>query len=852
MAAQKGSKSRSRSADRSDDQTSEALPNGAATEPRADLSQAVTGNHLGLSDRDLDLLRRPPAVRSSDDQAAAGSSPSDGLVERFDALIDGQGEILQLVARGEATGPVLARVALLVERLLPTAACAVQLVRAEDATLYYAAAPSLPTPYLEATGNLPIALGAHPCSEAASGGEPLAIADLGADSVDRHLRDLALGQGLLSMSCHPILSPTGQTLGLLTLYFREPHEISLEEQRIVHSMAAMLEMVIRSAERDAALKSANERDVIGRKKAESALRDATSDAETASRIQSSLLEKLRSANERLSSLAASIPGVVYQRRVTPDGDIRYTYISEGARDLFGVSPEEILQDPKALFDCHGPEYRAYFRKRLLEASRNLTMWDVEAQIITRDGEEKWTHAIARPHREPDGSVLWDGVILDATRIKRAEFAAAAAAAHTRKIIVESISQGIILFDPDDRAVLCNSNYLEFYPESKGLVFPGADFRDVVRLEIEQGLGTGDKDILEQALADRLASHERSEYATEQRLSSDRWILVNESRTLDGSTIVLHADITDLKRREEELQKAKTAAERANVELADTNQRLDIALANMAQGLCLLDSEQRMILCNRRYIEIFALSEDLARAGTSVQTQMERGFGDFAGRGVDVEGLIDERRRQAASRTRCTFVLEFPDKRVIEVIHQPLAGGGAVETFMDVTEQSQVQQALRDSEARMREKVVQLTDARQRLEKQGADLKALANRLATARDEAQAANRAKSEFLANMSHELRTPLNAVIGFSEVMRQEVFGPLGDQRYTIYVSDIHDSGSHLLGLINDILDLSKVEAGHLVLQDEIVDLGEVIDACHRLIDDPARTAKCPVSSDGKLWIA
>ena len=133
-----------------------------------------------------------------------------------------------------------------------------------------------------------------------------------------------------------------------------------------------------------------------------------------------LEDRLRTAKERFRSLAASIPGVIYQRRVGPDGDIRYTYISEGAKDLFGVDPEEIISDPRALFDCHGPDYRATFRDRLLQASRDLTMWDVEAQIINRNGEEKWTHAIARPKLQPDGAVLWDGIILDATRMKRAE------------------------------------------------------------------------------------------------------------------------------------------------------------------------------------------------------------------------------------------------------------------------------------------------------------------------------------------------------------------------------------------------------------------------------------------------
>ena len=156
------------------------------------------------------------------------------------------------------------------------------------------------------------------------------------------------------------------------------------------------------------------------KQTEIELRRAKDEAEQAHRAQAELVEKLRSADERFTSLAHTIPGVVYQRVVTPDGDIRYTYISDGARDLFGVPPEDIIADPQALFGRHGPEYRKTFRQRLLAASRSLTMWDVEAQIVTADGEEKWTHAIARPHRQPDGSVLWDGVILDATRIKQAE------------------------------------------------------------------------------------------------------------------------------------------------------------------------------------------------------------------------------------------------------------------------------------------------------------------------------------------------------------------------------------------------------------------------------------------------
>lgn len=98
----------------------------------------------------------------------------------------------------------------------------------------------------------------------------------------------------------------------------------------------------------------------------------------------------------------------------------------------------------------------------------------------------------------------------------------------------------------------------------------------------------------------------------------------------------------------------------------------------------------------------------------------------------------------------------------------------------------------------------------------------------ARRRAEDANRAKSQFLATMSHELRTPLNAILGFSEVMMNEIFGPLGSPNYKEYLTDIHSSGQHLLGVINEILDLSRVEAGRYALNEEAVDLASIAADC------------------------
>ncbi len=113
-------------------------------------------------------------------------------------------------------------------------------------------------------------------------------------------------------------------------------------------------------------------------------------------------------------------------------------------------------------------------------------------------------------------------------------------------------------------------------------------------------------------------------------------------------------------------------------------------------------------------------------------------------------------------------------------------------------------------------------------------------LREAKEEAERSSRLKSEFLANVSHELRTPLNAIIGFSEMMRMQSFGEIANEKYRSYINDIHSSGSHLLSLINDLLDLSKVEAGRLELNFTSVNLAEIIDQSFKLIQETATQAR------------
>ena len=125
-------------------------------------------------------------------------------------------------------------------------------------------------------------------------------------------------------------------------------------------------------------------------------------------------------------------------------------------------------------------------------------------------------------------------------------------------------------------------------------------------------------------------------------------------------------------------------------------------------------------------------------------------------------------------------------------------------------------------------------------------KAAEQKMAQAWKEAELANQSKSDFLANMSHELRTPLNAIIGFSEVICGEFLGPMRDKKYLGYIEDIHSSGLHLLAIINDVLDMSKIEAGKLELASEIVTVQRVINESIRMVSERANSRNIELVSD------
>jgi two-component system cell cycle sensor histidine kinase PleC len=165
--------------------------------------------------------------------------------------------------------------------------------------------------------------------------------------------------------------------------------------------------------------------------------------------------------------------------------------------------------------------------------------------------------------------------------------------------------------------------------------------------------------------------------------------------------------------------------------------------------------------------------------------------------------------------------------------------GHVNVGTDITAIKRQEAALTDNKVALEKTVRDLEASRRKLQDQARQLVDLAEKYAAEKTRAETANRSKSEFLANMSHELRTPLNAIIGFSEMMESGIFGPLGSPKYQEYTTDIRSSGQHLLELINDILDMSKIEAGRMTLEMQNIDLAPVVTESLRLVSGRADIA-------------
>ena len=271
--------------------------------------------------------------------------------------------------------------------------------------------------------------------------------------------------------------------------------------------------------------------------------------------------------------------------------------------------------------------------------------------------------------------------------------------------------------------------------------------------------------------------------------------------------------------------------------ATADVRLRDAVESISEAFVLWDADDRLVLCNSKFQQLYGLPDRLTESGASFAEVTETGR-----KPIMLTPLRSEDRPEEGARS---YEAQIAEGGWLKISERRTKDGGFVSVGTDITELKRHEERLMESEKRQMATIVDLRHSQQALEIQAQQLAELAQKYSDEKTRAEDANRAKSEFLANMSHELRTPLNAIIGFSEIMESGMFGELGAEKYHEYCRDIMDSGRYLLDVINDILDMSKIEAGRLRLDLEELHLDSIVNEAMRVMSIKAEEKQLQVLS-------
>ena len=266
---------------------------------------------------------------------------------------------------------------------------------------------------------------------------------------------------------------------------------------------------------------------------------------------------------------------------------------------------------------------------------------------------------------------------------------------------------------------------------------------------------------------------------------------------------------------------------SQIRLQSAEARLHDALRAMNDSFVIWDQRDQLTLWNAKFEDFFGFQPGNLMSGL-----------DHATVQYHASNAIED---QIGANEQQGYEILLKDGRWIRYLETPTADGGRVSIGTEIT-------AIRTREHQLRENEQALQKTVNVLRKSQSRIVELAESYEQEKIRAEEANQSKSEFLANMSHELRTPLNAINGFSDIMKKEMFGPLGDPRYSEYVSDILFSGQHLLSLINDILDMSKIEAGKMTLHVESLDVNDLILQVIRIVRGRAEDNNQKIVYDNK----
>lgn len=251
----------------------------------------------------------------------------------------------------------------------------------------------------------------------------------------------------------------------------------------------------------------------------------------------------------------------------------------------------------------------------------------------------------------------------------------------------------------------------------------------------------------------------------------------------------------------------TAEREAAAESERAEMRLRDAIESISEAFVLWDENNQLVLCNSKYRSFHQLSDTATRRGTRYQNVMAEA--------QEPRIMIEIDRETDDDNKSCAYEAQFEDGRWLLISERPTRAGGFVSVGTDITTRKAQEDRLLENERQLRITIADLAASREALRKQAQELADLANLYRDQKAEVLSATKLKAEFLANMNHEIRTPLNAILGFAEVIENEVLGPVTCAKYRDYAAHIRISGGNLLTIIDDILEMAHIEAGRVKIE-------------------------------------
>jgi signal transduction histidine kinase len=330
--------------------------------------------------------------------------------------------------------------------------------------------------------------------------------------------------------------------------------------------------------------------------------------------------------------------------------------------------------------------------------------------------------------------------------------------------LDVMADGFALYDAADRLVLYNKKYVDYSPLVADVIMPGIAKEEILRESVRRNAFVLNGMSPDEYVAWRLERHRNPTEPVEVQGADGRWILITEKKTADGGIVGTRSDITEMKLREIEML-------RISQQLHARNIHFDTALSNMIQGLCMFDREQRLIVVNRRYLEIYGFSPEVVKPGITLRQLMEYSvsLGNYTK--DEADRALAERNDPERLAKRTVLKQRLKDGRVIAVMNEPMADGGTIATYEDITESE-----------RSADTMIEYT---QKLER---------------------SNRELVDFAYVASHDLQEPLRKIEAFGDRLAKKYASILPDDG-KMFVDRMQSAAGRMRRLINDLLSYSRV---------------------------------------------